>query len=81
MSLGRTGDNGDWRLGANTYRLHKKGKDICQYLDLNTKIKANSRNCTKHLEHFKYPQLFLCSLYVFAPSLQSPLSPVRPKDI
>ncbi len=33
--------------------LHKKVKDICQYLALNTKIKANSRNCTKHVENFK----------------------------
>ncbi len=29
------------------YTLHKKVKDICQYLDLNTIIKANSCNCTK----------------------------------
>ncbi len=28
------------------YTLHKKFKDICQYLDLKTKIKANSRNST-----------------------------------
>ncbi len=27
--------------------------DICQYLDLNTKIKVNSRNCTKHLVKFQ----------------------------
>ncbi len=45
-----------------TATLHKKVKDICQYLDLNTKIKANSRNITKHLEHFKISLTFLCSV-------------------
>ncbi len=42
--------------------LHKKVNDICQYLDLNTKIKANSWNCTNHLENFKNLETFLCSV-------------------
>ncbi len=33
--------------------LHKQVKDICRYLDLNAKIKVNSRNSTNHLENFK----------------------------
>ncbi len=37
----------------------QKVKDVCQYLDLITKIKANSQNGTKHLENLneniKYP--------------------------
>ncbi len=45
------------------FTLHKKVKDICQYLDLNTKIKANSWNCTKHPENFKIALTFLCSVY------------------
>ncbi len=45
------------------YTLHKKVKDICQYLDLNTKIKANLRNSTKHLENFKISFSF-CVVYV-----------------
>ncbi len=44
------------------HTLHKKVKDICQYLDLNTKIKANSLHCTKHLENFKISLTFLCSV-------------------
>ncbi len=39
-----------------------KVKDISQYLDLNTKIKAISRNITKHLENFKISLTFLCSV-------------------
>ncbi len=35
------------------HTLHKKVKDVCQYLDLNTKIKANSRSCTKKNQIFK----------------------------
>ncbi len=41
----------------------KKVKDISQYLDLNTKIKAISRNSTKNLENFKISLTFLCSVY------------------
>ncbi len=37
----------------------QKVKDICQYLDLNTTIKANSRNCTEHLENLKISFFFL----------------------
>ena len=33
-----------------SYTLHKKFKDICQYVVLNTKSKANPLNCTKDLE-------------------------------
>ena len=40
----------------------QKVKDICQYLDLNTKIKAISRNSTKQLESFKISLTFLCSV-------------------
>ncbi len=43
----------------------KKVKDICQYVDINTKIKTISWNSTKHLENFKISLTFLCSvLYV-----------------
>ncbi len=44
------------------YTLHEKVKVICQYLNLKTKIKANSRNYTKHLENFKIFLTFLCSV-------------------
>ncbi len=46
------------------YTLHKKVKDICQYLYLKTKIKANSQNSIKHLGNFKISLTFLCSVYV-----------------
>ncbi len=38
--------------------------DISQYLDLNTKIKAISRNSTKYLENFKNILTFLYSVYI-----------------
>ncbi len=38
----------------------KKVKDICQYLYLNHKVKANSWNSTKYLENFKISLTFLC---------------------
>ncbi len=34
-------------------------KDICQYLDSNTKFKVNSRNCTKHIENVKLSLTFV----------------------
>ncbi len=45
------------------HTLHKKVKDICQYLNLKTKIKANSSNITKHLENLKISLTFfvLCN--------------------
>ena len=48
-------------------QLHyrKKVKDICQHLDLNTKIKVNSLISTKHLQNFKISLTFLCSVYYF----------------
>ncbi len=49
----------------NVYTTLKKLR-ICQYLDLNTKIKANSRNRTKHLENFKISLTFLCIVYTCA---------------
>ncbi len=42
----------------------QKVKDICQYLDLNTKIKVNWRDSTKHLENFKISLLFLCRVSI-----------------
>ncbi len=44
---------------CSVYTLHKKVKDISQYLDLNTKIKAISRNGTKHLENLKISNFFV----------------------
>ncbi len=49
-------------FSTRTYTTQKKVKDICQYLDLNTKIKANSRNSTKYLENFKISLTFFCSV-------------------
>ena len=46
------------------HTLHKKVKDICQYLDLNTKIKTNSQHCTKHLDNFKISLTF-CVVYIY----------------
>ena len=46
----------------NAYTQHKKVKDICQYLDLNTKIKIKSRDSTKHLENLKISLTF-CVVY------------------
>ena len=53
-------------ISSSLHTLHKKDKDICQYLDENTKIKANSQNCTKHLENFKKKKNinFLCSVSI-----------------
>ncbi len=48
------------RLDTYMYILHNKVKDIYQDLDLNTKIKANSRNCTNHLEISKW---LFCVVY------------------
>ncbi len=58
--------------------LHKKVKDISQYLDLNTKIKAISRNGTKHLDNFKISLTFLCSVDTWI-SLRSHSGAVDPK--
>ena len=45
-------------LVVHVHTLHKKVKDICQYLDLNTKIKANSRNGIKYVVNFKISLTF-----------------------
>ena len=49
-----------------TYTLHKKGQDIYQYLDLNTKIKAKFTKLHKHLENFKISLTFLCVVYIYS---------------
>ena len=41
----------------------QKVKDICQYLDLNTKLQAKSRKCIKHLQNFKISLTF-CVVYI-----------------
>ena len=41
----------------------KTVKNICLFLDLNTKIKTNSRNSTKPLENVKISLLF-CVVYI-----------------
>ncbi len=43
--------------------LYQKVKDICQYQDLNSKIKANLRSCTKHLGNSNISLTILCSVY------------------
>ncbi len=58
-----------------------KVKDICQYLDLNIKIKANSRNCTKHLENFKISLTFLYSVYASYSNFSAFKSKVVTSDI
>ncbi len=49
-------------LSAIWSTLHKKVEGICQYLYLNTNIKANSWNSTKYLENIQISLNFLCSV-------------------
>ncbi len=45
------------------HTLHKKVKDISQYLDLNTKIKGHFTKQHKTSRKFKISLTFLCSVY------------------
>ncbi len=67
------------RYPVNAVHMHytKKVMDICQYLDLNAKIKANSLNCTKHLENFIISSTFSCSVHC---AHRATLSSVLPYD-
>ncbi len=46
----------------NLLHYTKKVKNICPYLDLNTKVTANSEKLQKHLEKFKISLTFVCSV-------------------
>ena len=59
----------------------KKVKGFSQYLDLNTKIKAISRNSTKHLENFKIFLTCLCSVALTSVSRQSRPSVVYDRSV
>ena len=55
-----------FKVGPTYIYTTQKVKEICQYLHLFTKIKANSRNSTKHVDNFKISWTFLCSAYPIA---------------